>query len=718
MTDIDVEVYLRTDTCQIMVKGKPIRKREVSATRTATASSGTKTRKATALKSSEAFAQLAAVVQFSDDAIISASPDGLISSWNPSAARIFGYSEAEAIGKPLEIITPVSQKAGLLNVESRVRRGGHIANLETECLKKDGRLIDVALTVSPILHGQNRKFVGAAIIARDISRQKRAEEKLRTSESFYHSLVEYLPQNIFRKDLAGHFTFANQRFCHTLGVTLKEVVGKSDYDYFPAELAAKYQLDDHRVVETGLPFETVEINQPPGGGKFYVHVCKTPIYDGLGKTVGVQGIFWDITASREAENALRESEERYKKLLSSVTDYIYTVELVDGHPSATRHGPGCLAVTGYTQEEYERSPFLWYQMIHEEDREAVVNQIQRLLKGQAEPLDHRIIHRDGTTRYVRNTPVPRYDNRGVLIAYDGLVSDITERKKAEEKLMQANVELSHSREGLMQALADLNRSHDELKAAQMLLIRAEKMETVGRLAAGVAHEVKNPLAILLSGVEYLAASPVAGDDNVSMVLRDMRDALKRADTVIRGLLDFAAAQELGVKPENLNEIVERTLSLMRHDMARSGIISEKNLQQDLPMVMLDRNKMEQVLLNLFLNAVHAMPDGGKLCVTTRARQLNEEEIVRDAGSRSASRFRAGDWVVEVLVEDTGMGIATELLTKIFEPFFTTKPTGKGTGLGLAVTKKIMDMHGANIHLQNRPEGGVRVTLGFKSEGRQ
>jgi len=658
---------------------------------------------------------LADIIRYSDDAIFSASARGRITSWNPAAERIFGYAPAEALKHPLSVLFPAERQRECQEVLARVRRGEHVQRFETVSLRRDGALIHVALTLSPIARANHGGVGGISIIARDVTEQKQAEERLRNSEAFYHSLVENLPQYIFRKDLDLRITFANQRLCQALGRSLAEIQGKTDFDFYPADLAAKYQQDDRGVIASGNPFETVEVNQPPGGRKIYVRVCKTPIRDLDGRIIGVQGIFWDITAAQEAEIALRNSEERYRTLLGSVTDYIYTVEFKDGQPVATKHGPGCLAVTGYAAEEYERDPFLWYRMIHPDDRSLVVRRLEQIPNGQAGPLEHRIIHRNNSIRWVRNTPVPRLDEQGRVTAYDGLISDITERKAAEEQLRQANAELSASRDQLVRTLADLHKSHEELKAAQMLLIRAEKMETVGRLAAGVAHEVKNPLAILLSGIEFLCGLPEAREGNMAMVLKDMREALRRADKVIRGLLDFAASQELGVREENLNEVIEHPLSLLRHDFSRQGIYVKRDFSPKLPPVRIDRNKIEQVLLNLFLNALHAMPEGGRLIVRTRAQGLAADQVAVDTSFRVAERFRAGDPVVVVDIEDTGIGIAPEHLGKVFDPFFTTKPTGKGTGLGLAVSKKILEMHGAGISIGNRAEGGVRVTLVFKAE---
>jgi PAS domain S-box-containing protein len=149
----------------------------------------------------------------------------------------------------------------------------------------------------------------------------------------------------------------------------------------------------------------------------------------------VAGQVGQALVRKRAEEALRESEKRYRRLIESVTDYIYTVRIEDGHPISTSHGPGCVAVTGYTSEEYDAEPHLWYRMIYEEDRNAVTEQTDKVLSGKAvPPLEHRIIHKDGSIRWVRNTPVRRYDEARRLVAYDGLIADVTERKRAEAEI--------------------------------------------------------------------------------------------------------------------------------------------------------------------------------------------------------------------------------------------------------------------------------------------
>jgi len=201
---------------------------------------------------------------------------------------------------------------------------------------------------------------------------------------------------------------------------------------------------------------------------------------------------------------------------------------------------------------------------------------------------------------------------------------------------------------------------------------------------------------------------------VSSILVDMNDALNRADAIIMGLLDFSTPRGLDIKAEHVGAILEETIGLIRHEMAAAPIRLIKELAPDLPPAWLDRNKIQQVFVNLLTNAIHAMPEGGRLTVKAYTRHLREGETDHDAGSRTPERFRAGDKVVVAEVIDTGTGIPEEKLAHIFDPFFTTKPTGKGTGLGLTVTKKIVELHGGTISIRNRKEGGVEVTVMFKA----
>jgi signal transduction histidine kinase len=271
--------------------------------------------------------------------------------------------------------------------------------------------------------------------------------------------------------------------------------------------------------------------------------------------------------------------------------------------------------------------------------------------------------------------------------YQATMQELAERKRVEEQLKQSNVELARSEKALRKSLSDLKESHEELKEAQLQLIQAEKLESVSSLAAGVAHEVKNPLAIILQGLNYLSKRLPTDGDNAAIAIHDMEDAVKRADSVVKRLLDFSATSELSLATEELNSVVEQSLLLVKHELDKYHVNVVRELSESLPPVKLVRNKIEQVFINIFLNAIHAMPKGGTLTVKTYAKQLTEAK--HNVGSREADHFRIGETVVMAEV---------------------------GTGLGLTVTKKIIDLHGGTIDIGNRQGGGVKVTIMFKARG--
>ena len=201
------------------------------------------------------------------------------------------------------------------------------------------------------------------------------------------------------------------------------------------------------------------------------------------------------------------------------------------------------------------------------------------------------------------------------------------------------------------------------------------------------------------GLDYLTRNCPVHEATIGMVLADMRSAVKRADTTCADCCIFSAAHQPDAKDEDLNAVMAQSLLLTRYELTKSRIVLRGDLASDLPRVRLDKAKMEQVFINLFMNAIHAMPQGGTLTVRTWSKRLARIEEIDE---RTAGNLKAGDTLVIAEVEDTGTGIPEENLAKIFDPFFTTKPTGVGTGLGLPVTKKIIELHGGTIDIKNGP----------------
>ncbi|HEX9779762.1 MAG TPA: ATP-binding protein [bacterium] len=308
----------------------------------------------------------------------------------------------------------------------------------------------------------------------------------------------------------------------------------------------------------------------------------------------------------------------------------------------------------------------------------------------------------------------------------GVLTEANAELQRRERIMRSLLEdlttskdrLERQRASLEESNRGLARSHEELKTAQLALIESEKRESIGRLAAGVAHEVKNPLAIVLMGIEFLRGRMELVDETLRDVVDDMDGAVRRADAVIRGLLNFSASTTLEPAPADLNALIGQALLLVKHELVRAHVSMQTSLAEELPRLVLDHQKIEQAFVNLFLNAIQAMAGEGTLTVRTRALRgagvASETESARDPQQQSDGEITG----VAAEIEDTGPGVSEEQLRKIFDPFFTTKPMGQGTGLGLSVTKKIIELHQGSIGAVNLVPHGLRIVITFPVRSQQ
>jgi PAS domain S-box-containing protein len=546
--------------------------------------------------------------------------------------------------------------------------------------------------------------------------RKRAEDALAQERYLFHSLLGSLPDRIYFKDAQGRFIRISRAMADQFGLAHpRQAVGKTDLDFRPAEQAEAVAAEERQVLESGQPLlDRIQRESSPNGGTRWFLSSILPLRDRQGHIIGTFGIQRDITHLKEMEQALEAERNLLRSLIDHLPDYVYVKDLhgryVLTNPAFRRFlgAETPQQVHGKTAADFFPPPLA--AALAQEDRQ-IIQSGARLIERETE-----LPGPDGQRRWYLSTKVPLTDLQGQVIGLVGISRDITERKLFETRLQQANAELARQQAELQRALAELQKSHEDLKAAQFQLIQAEKLQSVGRLAATVAHEIKTPLGILRMGLEYISNNVASKDPDTVQVLQDMTEAIQQADAVVLGLLDYSAPHTLDLHPENLNSIAEQSLALVRHELERhpGGIQLVCQFSEALPLLPLDRNKIKQVFVNLLTNAIHAMPDGGTLTVRTALRPLQEGELDSDEGWRVAGRLRAGHSVVVAEVLDTGCGIPADKLDRVFEPFFTTKPPGKGTGLGLTVAKKIVELHGGALTIRNRPEGGVQATVFFKA----
>ena len=289
-----------------------------------------------------------------------------------------------------------------------------------------------------------------------------------------------------------------------------------------------------------------------------------------------------------------------------------------------------------------------------------------------------------------------------------IARDIRSRKRAERKqqVLRHAVEAAAAAE--KQRAEELQKAYRELQQTQTMLIQSEKMAAIGQLASGAAHEVRNPLNIILMGVEYLDRILTPHGASQAETLASMREAVKRANKIIRGMLDFSRPAPLQLQPVAMASVIETVLGLVGQQGLMHKVEVTKEIAAEMPPVLIDRDQIGQVLLNLILNAFQAMPDGGRLTIRVLSTVLSEREL--GVGRRSNDMFKLGDRVVVCEVTDTGVGIPPANLSKIFDPFFTSKPPGEGTGLGLTISRVIVEQHQGVMTVASEEGRGTTVRL--------
>ena len=319
---------------------------------------------------------------------------------------------------------------------------------------------------------------------------------------------------------------------------------------------------------------------------------------------------------------------------------------------------------------------------------------------------------DGNTGWTLTTKLPLRGPGGEVTGSCGMSRDITALMVAEtaleqerNRLKEANSDLARSQTLLERKLAELEKTHAELKAAQKRLIEAEKAQSVARLTFGVAHEVRNPLAILRMGVDYLSTQPTS-DSNAGVVLKEMSEAVSRADKIIGEMMIFSDSIDVKLAPVQVSEVIDAALGPFEPAMAAAKILVEKNYAGGLPSARIDAVKIQRVFSSLIANALDAMPQGGKLTVRLGLTHIAAPGSNPVLGNRTLAHSGVRRVAVIAEFDDTGSGIPQEAVQSIFDPFFTTKSTGKGTGLGLTVSRKIVEIHGGTLDVSNRSGGGV------------
>ncbi|MDN7178545.1 PAS domain S-box protein [Caballeronia sp. SEWSISQ10-4 2] len=403
------------------------------------------------------------------------------------------------------------------------------------------------------------------------------------------------------------------------------------------------------------------------GTRFWASVVVDPIRDHSGELIGFAKITRDITERKAAEEALRESEERFRLLVQGVTDY--AIYMISPTGEITNWNAGAERIKGYKRDEIVGSNFAVFYT--EEDRaKGLPAQTLKIAsaEGRFEQESWRV-RKDGTRFWAHVVVDAIRDESGKLLGFAKVTRDISERKQTAEALERANA----------------------------ALFQSQKMEAIGQLTGGIAHDFNNLLAVVLSSVDVLATRAQNYAD--IKVLDTMRRAVERGALLTQQLLSFARRQPLMVERYDLNTVISSFEAVLRR-AGNSAIEMDIRPARDASTVLLDAARFEAALLNLVVNARDAMPDGGKLVVAV-------ENVELDAGQ--VGNLAPGAYV-RVSVADTGSGMPPEVAARAFEPFFTTKEVGKGTGLGLSQVYGFIAQSGGDVVIDS--EEGKGTTIGM------
>ncbi|HXG38469.1 MAG TPA: PAS domain S-box protein [Bacteroidota bacterium] len=590
--------------------------------------------------------------------------DGKFDVVNKKFCELLGVTQEEVRSPKfnfMELVAPESVPI-IEERQRKVARGEEPPHrYEFTARARDGRLIPLEASVSYISYKGGTAVQG---ILRDITERKSAEEGLKQMLSLLQSTLESTADGILLVDHDGKIVSFNNRFAQMWRIP-QEILDTGDDDQ-----ALAFVLDQLKDPE-GFLSKVRELYAQPLAESFDVLEFKDGrVFERYsipqlveGKPMGRVWSFRDVTTRKQAEEALRQSEEKYRTLFEESKDVIY-ISSADGHFIDVNQAG--VELFGYsTKEELLKADIARDLYINPDDRRVFRRLIEQ--NGYVRDLELTLQRKNGERIVALETSTAVRDEKNNIVAYRGIIRDMTERKKLEEQLRQA-----------------------------------QKLQSIGTLAGGIAHDFNNILGIIIGYVSRLSRDKLS-PERVNQSIDAISKAAERGAGLVRQLLTFARQTDVQLESVHLNSIVEEVARMIRETFPKSITLS-LDLVHHLPSIVADSTQLHQALLNLCLNAKDAMPTGGQLTIAT--------EVVDGKKLRTRTAKAVEDSYVCLRVSDTGTGMDSATQSRIFEPFFTTKRRGGGTGLGLAVVYGIVDSHRGFIDVASEVGQGTTFRLYF------
>jgi PAS domain S-box-containing protein len=604
-------------------------------------------------KRHEVEAKYRGIFENAREGILLTKPDGTILAANPALARIFGYESADTFMREVPNMTSVHvDDARRVEMQRQLQESGNVVGFEIQMRCKDGTPIWVLANVQVVHDKQGEEHYEGTL--EDVTARKRAEEDLRREEGLFRELANAIPDHIYFKDRQSRFIRINLAMARSFGLRdAAEAVGKTDFDVFGSEHARQAYADEQRIMETGEPMIGVEEKETwPDGRVTWVSTTKVPLRDAQGAITGMVGVSRDITLGKLADAQLREQNE----ILSRSHEGVMIVNLAN---EVLLWNRGAEEIFGWTSAEALGQPP--DKLLGVDDPDTVSTLRAAVERDGFWNGELRVKTRDGRSLIVSNRITQVQDETGRPRARLNFLVDITEKKLLEEKFLHA-----------------------------------QRLETIGMLATGIAHDLNNVLSPIMFAAPMLRESLSSPRD--LKILETLKQCAARGAGLVKQILGFAHSAAGEQRPTQLKHIAREVIGVIEETFPRS-IVLDQSIPSDLMQVQGNATQIHQVLLNLCVNARDAMPQGGTLTISAANRHLDA------MAARAISGARPGDWLV-IEVGDTGTGIPPDVLERIWTPFFTTKGAGKGTGLGLSTVRGIVLNHHGFMELHTKVGRGT------------
>jgi PAS domain S-box-containing protein len=602
--------------------------------------------------------QLAALMAFSADAVVLVDADGLIRWASAAALPVLGRPPGGLQGaRASDLVDAPDRHAWHAFFQHLLARPDATESATFRRQPVDGAAGWMAAVARNLL---DEPRVGAILVTyRDVTAEHERAALLRAEAERYFHLVESAADIIFEADADGRLRYVNPATLRVFGYARHEMVGRHCTEFIRADHQSNVVRHYSQQANDGVPSSYLEFPAlTKSGAEVWLGQNARLVFDEHGRCDGVQAVARDITERRHTDDALRAAEAKYRALVEQSLVGVYILQderLVYVNPKAAD-------ILGYAQQEMLDLPWA-YQVLHEQDRALVAEQLSRL--GQpghtSVQLTLRGYRKDGGVVQVEVfCSLAEFGGRPAVLA---TAIDISDRVKLEDQLRQA-----------------------------------QKMEAVGRLAGGIAHDFNNLLTAIRGNAE-LMSHRVKKDPAMAAEVDEILHAADRAASLTRQLLAFSRKQVLQPVRLDINDIIA-AVSRMARRLIGTGVQLQLNLATTVAPIVADPAQIEQVLLNLIVNARDAMPSGGMITVETANVRLQAESPEMSQAGLAPGAF------VMLAVSDTGIGMDQATQTRIFEPFFTTKETGRGTGLGLSTVYGIIRQTGGAISVDSERGQGA------------